>query len=214
MFTFTLFAQCGRRRLPCSNIPAFTLLELLVTISLILVLAGLVIGVASYVQQKGARSQAEVQIKAISTALERFKQDNGLYPSGTATETLSPKSHFDPSADTYRASSKFLWEQLSGHIKDEDGTELDEELQKIYMNFKGRTLGNPKQGASGKITKVDALLDPFGNSYGYSTARNAELLASEDNEAASAKGYNPTFDLWSTGDGDKETDQGKWISNW
>ena len=37
---------------------------------------------------------------------------------------------------------------------------------------------------------VTAIADPFGNSYGYSTANQAD--------PGTAKGYNPTFDLWST----------------
>ena len=48
---------------------------------------------------------------------------------------------------------------------------------------------NPKMllpaGGAGTVT---AISDPFGNSYGYSTA----------NQADPTKGYNPTFDLWST----------------
>ena len=35
---------------------------------------------------------------------------------------------------------------------------------------------------------MEFIRDPFGNSYGYSTA----------NQADPANGYNPTFDLWST----------------
>ena len=48
---------------------------------------------------------------------------------------------------------------------------------------------------------VTAIMDPFGLSYGYSTAYQADVDA---NTAAGTNtppthGYNPTFDLWSTG---------------
>ena len=36
---------------------------------------------------------------------------------------------------------------------------------------------------------VTAIRDPFGNSYGYSTAKA---------RTPNHRGYNPTFDLWST----------------
>ena len=38
---------------------------------------------------------------------------------------------------------------------------------------------------------VTAIQDPFGNSYGYSTAIRQR-------PSNTTKGYNPTFDLWST----------------
>jgi len=53
----------------------------------------------------------------------------------------------------------------------------------------------------GGIATVIAISDTFGNSYGYSTA----------NQADPAKGYNPTFDLWSTAN---STDPNQWIKNW
>lgn len=59
---------------------AFTLIELLIVIAVISVLAGLVLGAASSVQKKGARSRAEAEIAAIAAALENFKADNGDYP--------------------------------------------------------------------------------------------------------------------------------------
>jgi hypothetical protein len=58
---------------------------------------------------------------------------------------------------------------------------------------------------------VIAIVDPFGNSYGYSTA----------NQANTANGYNPTFDLWSTSGvaasptpAPPATQQDRWIKNW
>ncbi|PYJ99069.1 MAG: hypothetical protein DME68_04800 [Verrucomicrobia bacterium] len=51
---------------------------------------------------------------------------------------------------------------------------------------------------------VTAIRDPFGNSYGYSTA----------NASGAAFGYNPTFDLWSTDGGTTTNDVAGWIKNW
>ena len=66
-----------------SKTSAFTLIELLIVIAIISVLAGLVLGAASSVQKKGARSRAEAEIAAIGAALESYKADNGDYPLGT-----------------------------------------------------------------------------------------------------------------------------------
>jgi hypothetical protein len=57
---------------------------------------------------------------------------------------------------------------------------------------------------------VAFIRDPWGNSYGYSTVQVA--TGSPD------KGYNPTFDLWSTGPpattGAANTDPNKFVKNW
>ena len=51
------------------------------------------------------------------------------------------------------------------------------------------------------------IKDPFGNSYGYSTAKASHPTDTD--------GYNPTFDLWSTG-GERPAEQTdpQWIKNW
>ena len=68
---------------------AFTLIELVVAIAVIIALAGLVLGTSGYVINKGKRSRAEVEIAAISVALENYRTDNGMYPRSAASDTLS-----------------------------------------------------------------------------------------------------------------------------
>lgn len=67
---------------------AFTLVELLAVIALIAIVAGLTLAGLGYVQQKSARSRAEVEVAALSAAIESFKMDYGSYPeSSTALYT-------------------------------------------------------------------------------------------------------------------------------
>lgn len=61
----------------------FTLIELLVVMAIMLILAAIILNTAGYIQKKGARARAEAEIAAMSTALERFKVENGDYPSLT-----------------------------------------------------------------------------------------------------------------------------------
>jgi len=63
-----------------TNTRAFTLVELLIVISIIAILAGLVLSAAGSVQKKASRSRTEAEISALQTALEGFKADNGDYP--------------------------------------------------------------------------------------------------------------------------------------
>src|SRR3989449_4754033 len=64
---------------------AFSLIELLVVIGVIIILAGLILSTVGYVRKKGARSRAETEIAAMSAAIENYKSDNGVYPRGQST---------------------------------------------------------------------------------------------------------------------------------
>ena len=178
---------------------AFTVVEILVVMTIILVLAGLVLATSSYVHNKGARSRAEAEIAAMSAALENYKADNGVYPQSADTNTLNAKQNGDPTGpvpNVYTKASLFLYESLSG----DTNADRVSDGGRSYFSFKDNQLSP----ASGTVTFIK---DPFGNSYGYSTAF----------EADSTKGYNPTFDLWSTAgaaDTSSTPSSTAWIKNW
>ena len=198
---------------------AFTLIELTVITTVIIILTGLVLSTVSYVQKKGARARAETEIAAMSAACESYKADNGIYPRGPATavtigtvtipanvtDSLDARTKGDPTSNTnptYGESSLYLYTSLSG-----DSTGNRSPTGKRYMQFKPNML--LPAGGTGTVT---AIADPFGYSYGYSTANQAN---------PNNLGYNPTFDLWSTS---SETApktgetfqqyQRRWIKNW
>jgi prepilin-type N-terminal cleavage/methylation domain-containing protein len=197
---------------------AFTLIELILVIGIITVLAGLVLSTVGYARKKAARARAETEIAAMSAALENYKADNGIYPRGpasaitigaitipaNATDNLNAKSRGDPTSTTdptYSETSLYLYTLLSG-----DSLGNRNPTGKSYMAFKPNML--LPAGGTGTVT---AIADPFGYSYGYSTA----------NQANPANGYNATFDLWSTAGlttnppvspPDPITPQ--WIKNW
>jgi general secretion pathway protein G len=184
---------------------AFTIIELLVVISIIIILAGLILSTVGYVQKKGARSRAETEIAAISAALENYKADNGIYPRDTTnstTENLNARTSGNPT--TYQTASLFLYDSLFGSLT--SGSRTAASGTKSYFVFKPNML-NPSDQAQ----NVQYVRDPFGNSYGYSTAYQKN----------SATGYNPTFDLWSTAGltanppaTGTDTITPQWIKNW
>src|SRR6266478_4232609 len=64
---------------------AFTLIELIVVVTIITILAGLVLSTAGYARKKGARARAETEIAAMSAACESYKADNAVYVRGPAS---------------------------------------------------------------------------------------------------------------------------------
>src|SRR5437588_13092792 len=97
---------------------AFTIIELLVVITIIIILGSLILSTVGYVQKKGARSRAEAEIAAMSAALESYKADNGIYPRGNPgnqyTDNLNAKVDVDPTQSKYKNASLYLFLQLSG----------------------------------------------------------------------------------------------------
>lgn len=178
---------------------AFTLIELIVVIGIIIVLASLVLATSGYVTKKGQRSRAEAEIAALSAALESYKADNGIYPRTTSSDALDAKLIYDPA--NYLAASAEFYALLIG---DGDYNDIADPGTKTYMTFKPTMKGLPDKAQPPSATNKTFVRDPFGNSYGYSTA----------NQASASTGYNPTFDLWSTAGGKAAADQPGWIKNW
>jgi len=198
---------------------AFTLIELVLVVGIITVLGALVLSTVGYARKKGAGARAETEIAAISAAIENYKADNGIYPraqstsvpvSGTPTYTvaasgtddLNARVNTDSTQKIYQDACRYLYEQLSGDVN------LDlvvDAGKKSYFSFKESMLATIKD-VNGNTVGLSHIKDPFGNSYGYSTANQADPVT--------PKGYNPTFDLWSTAGGTTTGDTPKWIKNW
>ena len=198
---------------------AFTVIELVVVVGIIIVLSGLVLSTVGYARKKGALARAETEIAALSAACENYKSDNGIYPrgqstsvppSGTPTYTvatsgtdgLNARLDTDSTQKIYQDACRYLYEQLSGDVNLDLAVDSG---KKSYFSFKESMLATIKDG-NGNTIGLSHIKDPFGNSYGYSTANQADPVT--------PKGYNPTFDLWSTAGGTTTSDAPKWIKNW
>ena len=205
---------------------AFTLLEMLVVLAIIVILAGLVLAVGGYVQKKSALSRAEGEIAMLASACENYKSDNGNYPrdipsTGTSvTDVISPKQHFIATDTKYAASSLFLYKELTGDktTKGKAGSQPDgipDDGEQRYMKeYEPRILNAKKDPSTKAIIQVNYLQDPFGFPYAYSTwaAKDEQdyqtkLLQDPKNRNTTTRptgnalhGFNPgSYDLWSTG---------------
>ena len=213
--------------IPLRRLGGFTLIELLTVMAVIAILAGLILSISGFATNKGARARATAEIKALESACDNYKADNGTYPdivtSGTyavtpasfasniPSDNLDPRAMGNPTTSysgtagtvvTYANTSYELYVALTS---DTTGYQQTVRGARNYLtDIKPDMLGrnNPSAAVSSTNT-VTYLSDPFGNSYGYSTAnafyQSCLLQSGTAGTGRTAPGYNSTFDLWSTG---------------
>lgn len=173
---------------------AFTLIELLAVITIIVILAGVVFGGMSYVNDKQANEKAKVQIALLSKALEEYKLDNGAYP---------PTAN---SAEGYTAGStprSIVCNEpgVGGRPSTLFGVLYQYGVTnntKVYLPQLDPA--NNKMGWTNTASSTN-ILDPWGIPYRYRSAfgpPNASGAASPN-----ALTQNPDFDLWSSGKDNK-----------
>jgi hypothetical protein len=114
------------------------------------------------------------EIKGLAADIEHYRIDNGTVPQNQDTDLLDPRIHFSAvggtSGEYYQHASRYLYQALSGDLdppNQPDGK--PEPGNTVYHSFDPRMLNLSRNG-SGEITRVYFFQDPFGNSYGYSTA--------------------------------------------
>lgn len=180
---------------------AFTLIELMAVVTIIVILAGIVVGGMGFVNEKQAREKARVQIALLSKALEEYKLEMGSYPGtsinfggGTATEIGGDYS-------------KILYTALfyEGYQYTNPATPPDNWTNKATKIFLPELdPRNNKQGwvdttTSTTPTANQYIRDPWGNPYLYRVGTLADGTSNKNAQ-------NPDFDLWSKGkDGQTDT---------
>lgn len=184
---------------------AFTLIEVMAVVTIIIILAGLVIGGIGFVTERRDREKAKVQIALISKALEEYRLDMDMYPptgntadgSDQSVDSLYTALFYEGYDYGKQATPPATWTKQIGAVSFPKAT-------RIYLSDLDPT--TTKQGwldgfFAGKATPPaptktgthpTKIVDPWGNEYAYRTATDAEGVSNSDTQ-------NPDFDLWSMG---------------
>jgi general secretion pathway protein G len=171
---------------------AFTLIELMAVITIIVILAGLVVGGLGFVSERQAKEKAKVQMALLSKALEEYKLDMGTYPATVNKTSTSGKAGTATSSLLYNALF-FEGYEFSQNPNRADST--PPKATKIYLSDLDPL--STKQGwvitkTTGVPTIGQIITDPWGNEYCYRTALD------KDGKPLTGT-QNPDFDLWSMG---------------
>lgn len=162
----------------------FTLIEMMVVITIIVLLGGLTVAGMGFVNMRKANAKAQVDIALLSKAIEEYKIDNGEYPGDDE----------DSPADGNISEQLYEALFLEGY-QDQVAEVVD--ARRIYLPEL-----DPRNSKQGWVTVTNAatvpatlqkILDPWKRPYRYRKGADAQ---------------NPDFDLWSTGKDGKsdETD--------
>lgn len=148
----------------------FSLMELIVVVSIIVVLAGLTMTGFNFVNQKKARDQATVQLKLIEQAIQNYHLVNRAYP-----------THLDPQGDRGdEALFKALyWDPF---IDRQNGGRSEIFLAELDPDNHSKSGQKWIQGQASQAR----IVDPWGNPYRYRSGDSPGAI-------------NPDFDLWSAG---------------
>ncbi|MFN6093597.1 MAG: type II secretion system protein GspG, partial [Verrucomicrobiota bacterium] len=154
---------------------AFTLIELMVTITIIIILAGLVVGGMEYANQRSASEKAKTQIALLSKGIEEYKLDMGGYP---PTNNITGNLTTAGSSTSAIIFNALYFAPLSAN-------------QRIYLPELDPA--TTKQGwTTGASSNTTIITDPWGNQFCYRSAINSS-------GATNTATVNSDFDLWSMG---------------
>jgi prepilin-type N-terminal cleavage/methylation domain-containing protein len=169
---------------------AFTLIEMLAVVTIIVILAGIVITSMGFITEKQARSKASVQIALLTRALEEYKLDMGTYPATPDVASIT-------SSVGTATSATYLWLPLfkDGYDYTNPNTPPANwtKATKIYCPDLNPISSNQGWVTKGTMPATSTIVDPWGNQYCYRSA--APLTGTTPN----ASTLNPDFDLWSMG---------------
>jgi len=218
----------------CRLADSFTLTELLAVTLIIVVLAGMIIGLAGYVQTRSARSRVQAQMAMIEAACEAFKADTGRYPTSTPGRATFIQSYSTwlPNDIADVENSHLLFQQLmaGGYISAASFQVKPTPVADTWI----RPSCDPDVWHGWVLTnRYQLIVDPWGQPYGYyctyprpTGAASTETVAGSCDFNCQVSGVwtlctgsythlrsngpqvNLTYDLWSTGP-NRKNEQGR-----
>jgi prepilin-type N-terminal cleavage/methylation domain-containing protein len=215
-----------------SQARAFTLVEMLIVVTIISLLAALTLGGYTYAMRASKRRTTTATFETIKLALERYNVDFGEYPqpnnSGQMVQFPPGRYSYDVSgaACLYQALTGDGFDQIKGVTGSNNGTS-DGKVEGA-AEVKNKMLVDIPQTIFTKKGASYILIDGFGHPFQYVKAASATTPAAGAGSGATptATTINPTYDLWSYAEDDANASMKsisslnnpnvsvRWIKNW
>lgn len=231
----TRFASHSRTR-------AFTLVEMLIVVTIISLLAALTLGGYTYAMRSSKRRVTTGTFEAIKLALERYNTEFGEYPQPAGSNQMVA---FPPGVATYDTSgAACLYQALTG-----DGYDQIKGVTGASSSAAGGSAGGSSDGKVEGAAEIKnkmfveipqtiftrkgatyILIDGFGHPFQYLKAAAPTVATgasnTSSNNTTTPTTINSTYDLWSYSEDEQNTTKQsistltdptvsvKWIKNW
>jgi type II secretory pathway pseudopilin PulG len=164
---------------PCRR--AFTVMELMLVIGVILVLLSIILPTMSHMKKAATKTAARAQLDALRQGLASYFQDFGMYPPSSPIVPGTTSTLVYPNAIKAGRGSEMLAEGLIGYLDsnfDGGGAPLDGVVGQVSTNgfrinknaaaMGGKIYGpyasvDPKQLKVSPLTNQQYFIDPWGN---------------------------------------------------
>lgn len=155
-------------------------MELLIVIAIIVILAALTMGGLGFMQRNQAVQKCRAQMGMLSTALEEYKLDFGVYPVADDTGAAGDQG------------SNVLFRALYWDSDNNGNVVGSDPAQRVYLAELDPA--STKQGWSSNpvASANNTIIDPWSSNYRYRSGTNATGTVNPNC-------INPDFDLWSNG---------------
>ncbi|MHB1081452.1 MAG: type II secretion system protein [Prosthecobacter sp.] len=221
-----------------SRTRAFTLVEMLIVVTIISMLAALTMGGYTFAMRSSKRRLTTGTFEAIKLALERYNTEFGEYPQPSGSNQLV---QFPPGLATYDTSgAACLYQALTGdgfdQIKGVTGTSSagggsggasDGKVEGI-AEVKNKMFVEIPQTIFTRKGSTYILIDGFGHPFQYIKAASSTVATGANNapNTPTPTTINTTYDLWSYSEDEMNTTKQsinaltdptlsvKWIKNW
>ncbi len=222
----TLFKFRSRAR-------AFTLVEMLIVVTIISMLAALTLGGYTYAMRSSKRRLTTGAFEAIKLALERYNSDFGEYPQPAATNQMVQFPPGTLAYDTsgaaclYQALTGDGYDQISGVTAAGGGGGTSDGKVEGTNEIKNKMFVEVPQTIFTRKGSTYILIDGFGHPFQYiKAALPAVAVGGAAPAPVTPTTINSTYDLWSFSEDEVNTYKKsidtlkdptlsvKWIKNW
>ncbi|MEX2577651.1 MAG: prepilin-type N-terminal cleavage/methylation domain-containing protein [Verrucomicrobiales bacterium] len=183
------------------RVHAFSLIELMVVIGIMVVLAGLLISALPGIQSRVNRQKVEALLAEIEGGLSKYEVDHGIYPQNRMESGNRDGVGVE--------GASVLYKHLSGDY-DEDGAVDFEQNEKVYIpKLAYEENEDARAPRSLFIGGEYMVIDSYGDPLRY--IADPPNIPQDERQT-----MNPTYDLWSIAGADPTDpeEQAKHITNW
>jgi prepilin-type N-terminal cleavage/methylation domain-containing protein len=196
----------------------FTLIELMTTITIIAIMAGLLIAALKFARTTANRNKASAHIKAIELGLKGYKKDYGYYPvpkpgGGAMVDVSGTQFSAGGAVCLYQALSGDGDDAMEGGASGSTGKMKSAADANVYWDQLDAE-SNPQRVVL-KKNGIYLLVDPWGCPFQFHVPPPPDPTHPNDFETLKTQYHNTaTYDLYSYGGLEEFQNQKKWLTNW